>query len=133
MGTLGTRYTSEEIAVIIKQFDGNISAAANKIGVNRATVHAWVKRDSIIADAVNDAREGIVDIAETQLKKAVLKGERWAVMFTLSTIGKERGYNRDKKSLPDLERLLDSLSEDLADEIRRAIGQSVPDRDDKQD
>jgi hypothetical protein len=45
-----------------------------------------------VAEAVADAREELIDIAELRLRKAVQDGEAWAIALTLKTIGKGRGY-----------------------------------------
>ena len=42
--------------------------------------------------ALTDAREGMVDNAESKLAMAVLDGDLGAVRYVLSTLGKNRGY-----------------------------------------
>ena len=40
--------------------------------------------------------ETLLDDAETGLAKAVREGEKWAIIFVLSTLGKKRGYTKEQ-------------------------------------
>ncbi len=75
----------------IKVCRGNLASVARKFGVSRQAVHTFVKVKGL-ADAVEEARETMLDDAETSLHDAVLRGEGWAVCFYLKTQGKKRGY-----------------------------------------
>lgn len=77
----------EQIAVC----RGNLAAVGRKFGVSRQAVHTFVKVKGL-AGEVEEARETMLDDAETSLHNAVLRGEGWAVCFYLKTQGKRRGY-----------------------------------------
>ena len=85
---------------------------ATALGVRRSTLYAWLKSDPEFAAALDDAREKLVDMAENRLRTLIQgvpkieideNGEKrfagWierpsetAIIFTLKTRGKKRGY-----------------------------------------
>ena len=71
---------------------GNVSFAANSLGVSRAALHLRIKHDSELQQILVDAREAIVDRAENALLAAVTEKQAWAVCFALKCLGKDRGY-----------------------------------------
>lgn len=75
----------------LSELRGNISATAQHFGVARNSLYAFIERDGL-QGVLADARETLVDSAESALLNAVMRGEAWAVCFTLKTQGKARGY-----------------------------------------
>jgi hypothetical protein len=91
---------------------GVLSDIAAHIGVDRVTVYAWCNDDPEFKQALEDSRERFLDLAESNLRKLVAgvpaiekdeNGEKrfagWierpsetAIIFTLKTRGKKRGY-----------------------------------------
>ena len=71
---------------------GNISAIARRLGVTRATAYSYMNRWKTVEDAINDEREAMLDFTENQLFKQVQAGNITAIIFTLKTLGKNRGY-----------------------------------------
>lgn len=89
---------------------GNVTEAADKIGIRRETHYAWLKDDEEYAAAVASLKNVALDFAESQLKKLMEGAERQAlthdgevvtikdapntsaVIFYLKTQGKQRGY-----------------------------------------
>lgn len=65
---------------------------ATAFGVTRSAVYDYIKRHPTLKRTTDDAREKLVDDAESALHAAVLSKEGWAVCFTLKTLGKDRGY-----------------------------------------
>ena len=85
---------------------------ATVLNVRRSTLYTWLKSDPEFAAALDDAREKLVDMAENRLQMLVQgvpkieideNGEKrfagWierpsetAIIFTLKTRGKKRGY-----------------------------------------
>lgn len=76
---------------------GNLTAAARSLGVTRKALYNWVERDEELQQAVRDARESIIDIAENKLLQAINSGDMTAIIFTLKTLGKARGYIETKE------------------------------------
>ena len=89
---------------------GNVTEAAEKIGIARKTHYEWLKDDPEYSAAVASLKNVALDFAESQLKKLMEGAERQAlthdgevvtikdapntsaVIFYLKTQGKQRGY-----------------------------------------
>jgi len=89
---------------------GNVTEAAEKIGIARKTHYEWLKDDAEYKAAVDSLKNVALDFAESQLKKLMEGAERQAlthdgkvvtikdapntsaVIFYLKTQGKQRGY-----------------------------------------
>lgn len=84
-------YTTEEIVDALLAKGGIISAAANLIGCDRDTIYK--RRDEPeIAEAIKRGRYYAVDAAEIALQEQVKSKDTTAIIFTLKTQGKDRGY-----------------------------------------
>ena len=86
------RYTPDQVAGALRQARGVKRAAARILGCNPATVSNYIARHPEVRAAFEEARALLVDDAESQLVAAVHAGEWPAVRYTLSTLGKDRGY-----------------------------------------
>lgn len=129
------RYTALQVAGAIRQARGILSAAAELLGCQRATVLAYIRRHATVRLALQESRAVLVDHAEQRLTDAVDKGEWPAVRFTLLTLGRDRGYRSgrtgdagDPGSLPD-ELAAGEPAEDYSDyeqAARRVYGPPDP-------
>ena len=71
---------------------GNISMACSKCNIkSRTTYYKWME-DETFREEVESVNESFIDLAETQLRMAVSRGDMNAVFFILKTKGKSRGY-----------------------------------------
>ena len=86
------RYTPEQVIAALQQTKGLVSLAARKLGCTPRTVRNYAERYEDVAGALYEERQHLLDTAELALHNAVLAQERWAVEYTLSTLGRERGY-----------------------------------------
>jgi hypothetical protein len=86
------RLTVDQIENALNAKAGNISEAAKAMGVSRSTFHRRISESPRLQEVLSDAREAMVDIAESALKREVLNGNIAAIIFTLKTQGKQRGY-----------------------------------------
>lgn len=94
--------TVEQIANALTKKAGNITQTAKALGVTREAIHKRVKADEELQAIVTDAREALTDVAESALLKQVKLGNIAAIIFTLKTQGKARGYvERQEISGPD--------------------------------
>ena len=77
---------------------GNITVAANAVGINRTTVYTWRDSDPEFNDKVlsivEKQYETRADMAEDKLEEAVRKGNVTAIIFTLKNLRASK-YNRD--------------------------------------
>jgi hypothetical protein len=96
------RYTVEQVENALSRTSGNIAAAARELGASRSTIYRFIEGSPTLQQVLVDAREELVDIAESALRREVLNGNITAIIFTLKTQGKARGYvERQEVSGPD--------------------------------
>jgi hypothetical protein len=82
----------EDIEPLVHEYKGNVAAIARKFGVSRGTIWNRVQESSTLRAAFEDARESMIDNAESTLYKEVLDGNMTAIIFFLKTQGRQRGY-----------------------------------------
>jgi hypothetical protein len=92
METKQEKLTAEQVAKAITDAHGIVAVAARALGVHRVTIERYVDKYPSVSIAKQQAREGIIDLAEGELYKAISRGELAAIFFLLKTIGKNRGY-----------------------------------------
>lgn len=96
------KYTVEQVIDAIRESKGILTVAARKLDCSRSTLQRYVSNYPTVTQAVNDERESLLDFAENQLFQQVKDGNITAIIFTLKTIGKSRGYvERQELSGPD--------------------------------
>lgn len=77
---------------------GNVSASCELVGINRRTFYRWMKgtspTDTDFQEKIKLALpdEKLVDYAEAQLLGKLRAGDITAILFTLKTKGKNRGW-----------------------------------------
>lgn len=87
-----SKYTAEQVIEAVRKNKGILTLVARDLGCTRQTIHNYVNRYPTIAAAVEDERESLLDMAEGKLFDQVNKGNITAIIFTLKTLGKHRGY-----------------------------------------
>lgn len=96
------KLTTARVAEAIKQYNGNLAAVARSQGVVRDTLYRFIKAHPSLKPVIEDARETMIDHAESVLYKKVLAGDTTSLIFFLKTQGKRRGYTeRLEMSGPD--------------------------------
>jgi hypothetical protein len=80
-------------ASMIKTF-GNVSQSCMIAGIKRATYRKWLKEDPAFYELIEggDFEERLLDFAESKLVSKLNDGDIIAILFTLKTKGKRRGY-----------------------------------------
>ena len=89
---MGTRVSDKAIIQALKLSAGKVSLAAKKIGCHFDTIYDHAKSNPEIRRVMAQEREELLDLSECQLKAAVLRGEAWAICFSLKCQGKDRGW-----------------------------------------
>lgn len=84
--------TVEALKTEIERLNGNVAAVARSFGVSRKTVHNRVNESQTLQEALEQARETMLDNAESVLYKRVLEGSTAELLFFLKTQGRDRGY-----------------------------------------
>ena len=81
--------------VLIDRIDekkGNVSSVARSFGVSRTAVYQWIEAMPTAQKALDEARQTMIDNAESMLYKKVLEGSTPELLFFLKTQGRHRGY-----------------------------------------
>lgn len=71
---------------------GNVSETAKALNVSRTTLYKYINKSPVLQKTLDDAREHLVDMAESALLRGIMQGNMTAVIFALKTQGKDRGY-----------------------------------------
>lgn len=112
--------STEELAELLKKAFGNVSAVARELKVTRQSLWARINKSKSLQDAVEEARETIVDIAESKLFKAVGAGMEWAVKRVLdSKRGQDRGWR------PPMQIQVDGRHEVKVARLDEAVGAEI--------
>jgi len=107
---------------------GNISAAAKAIGITRTQYHKWRSSDPAFAQACEDVKEGLIDMAETMLLSEMRNGNIAAIIFFLKTQGKKRGYvERTEIAPPPQSYDLSKLSREERRQLYELTVKALPD------
>lgn len=86
------RVPTATIIAALRASGGIIMTAAKKVGVDPTTLRRRIKAEPALKDAYEAISEEFVDLAESKLISLVKKGNVAAIIFTLKTKGKARGY-----------------------------------------
>lgn len=97
IGTTFTHKTMEEYIEAIKIAHGNMSKASRLLGIDRKSIESKVKHHPELKEIINSYRDDFIDLAEDKLHDCVEKGSIPAIMFTLKTIGKARGWGESQE------------------------------------
>jgi transposase-like protein len=95
---VGDKWKTEQIVKAVQASDGLVSLAAKQLGCVPMTIYKRAKRCPKIQQAIDDARENLVDEAVKALRTSVVKREGWAVALVVKTLGKGRGYVERQES-----------------------------------
>lgn len=100
--------SAEKFRELCTQKGGNCSEIAKSLNCTRAAIYKWMDEDPEFKSIKSDVDESLVDLAETQLINLIKgvpkidennkfigwqeKPDTIAILFTLKTKGKNRGY-----------------------------------------
>jgi hypothetical protein len=86
------KLSKKMVQTALEKARGNLSKAAEALGVSRQTIYTYMNRYPELKDIRTDSVEYVIDIAEDWLEEDVLKGDQRAYEFYLKYRGKGRGY-----------------------------------------
>jgi len=90
---------------------GIVTSAAKIVGIERSTHYFWMESDEAYRKAVKELDNVVLDFVESKLHKLVEELNPTAVIFTLKTKGKQRGYiEQNDVNVTGFEELLKKLS-----------------------
>jgi uncharacterized membrane protein len=85
-------YNKKQIIDALHKSMGQVYLAASALGCAPNTIMNWVKRSPDVKAVIDSYRGEMVDLAELKLRDKLHSGDNWAIGFTLSRLGKSRGY-----------------------------------------
>lgn len=88
----GIKLKAKDIEMALRKTHGNYQLSAQMLKCSREAIRKRVQKSKTLQAIAKEEREGVVDVAESALQRAVLNGEGWAVQFTLRNLGRGRGY-----------------------------------------
>lgn len=86
------RLSDEKLIELVFKYRGFVTQICNSAQMSRTQFYRRMRDNRDIEIALQDARESIVDYAESKLLELVNAGNCNAIMFLLRTQGKHRGY-----------------------------------------
>ena len=89
---MAEKYTTAQIIEALREKHGNMAAAARFLNCSRNTISRYIEQYPTVKAVADEERETLIDFAENQLFQQVKDGNITAIIFTLKTIGKSRGY-----------------------------------------
>lgn len=88
------KISKKELLNELQNCDGQVVDIAQRFGITSRGLRKRIQENADLKEAQSEARERLVDIAQSQLGVAVRRGDAWAVKFTLETWGKSRGFTK---------------------------------------
>tara|TARA_R110000823_G_scaffold312759_1_gene439689 strand:- start:3588 stop:3950 length:363 start_codon:yes stop_codon:yes gene_type:complete len=89
--TKHNKYTEEEVEKALVKA-ATVTGAAQILSCQRSTIYNYMEKYPALNNAISDAREQMLDVAETALMTNIKDKHPSSVFFYLKTIGKNRGY-----------------------------------------
>ena len=83
---------AKRIEELLREKRGNIAATARAVGLSRTQIYKRIQKSKHLQEVLAEARETMLDNAETTLYDEALAGNTAALIFFLKTQGKSRGY-----------------------------------------
>lgn len=82
----------KQVLEALEATNGLIQLAAKRLKCSPQTIYNWKKKSPEVAALIENSREELGDLGEYNLRDLLLKKDRWATGFVLTTLCKNRGY-----------------------------------------
>ena len=92
--------SNDQIRRAVFIHSGNMTLAAEQLGISRRTLYYWVDSDEELEDIRQEAIETRLDIAEEKLQQLIEQDNLIALIFYLKTKGRSRGYGNQPLQAP---------------------------------
>lgn len=86
------RYKPEQVIQALREMNGFISYAAQRLGCSAPVVREYISKYPEIAEALKEIKESMKDTGELSLLNQVQRGDMGAIRYYLSSQAKDRGY-----------------------------------------
>jgi len=84
--------TAQRIIQALGETQGLLTLAAQKSGIGYRTIVRYIAEYESVKEAAIEAKERMIDFAESKLYQNIKKGDNAAIMFYLKTQAKHRGF-----------------------------------------
>lgn len=88
------QYPENVFIEAIKGSKGIKSAVVRRVGCSRGTLENAIIRWPQLEQLIEDERHSLVDFAESKLLEQIQNNDMRAILFTLETLGKDRGWSK---------------------------------------
>lgn len=92
------KFKKQDVLDAIKGSFGIVSNVAANMGVEWHTANEYIKLWDETQQALQEEREGYLDLAENSCIDRVKNGDGQMIRFVLATIGKKRGYSTTEET-----------------------------------
>lgn len=82
----------ERLLTALQNNAGLISKACRAVGISNNQYYIYYKSDPDFKEKVDQIKEGVIDLAESQLYQLIQEKNPQAIFFFLKYRGKDRGY-----------------------------------------
>lgn len=94
------KFTERVLVQAIIKCDGSLIEVARRFKIPRTTLLRYVENNKLCQMALDDAREGMGDEAETKLRQLIREGDVRCLLYYLSTVHRHRGYGLNASDSP---------------------------------
>jgi len=98
----------EQIIEALYNNSGFLQQTADALNINRVTLWRYIKSDEQLQEEVEQVRESLIDLAESQLKTNIKDGKETSLIYFMNCKARHRGYGNfkqveiiDKKTKPE--------------------------------
>lgn len=81
----------------LRQCDGIASQTARALGLTAQAVRKRIRDDDKLQAVADEAKESLIDLAQSKLRPLIEEGDFAAVRFVLQTWGRSRGFGKELK------------------------------------
>ena len=81
----------------LRQCDGIASQTAKALGISPQAVRKRIREDKVLQSVADEAKESLIDLAQSKLRPLLEKGNLKAVIFVLQSWGRSRGFGKEIK------------------------------------
>jgi predicted transcriptional regulator len=92
------KVTEKQLAEAIRVKGGVITSVAKELGISFQAVYKRINNSKKLQEVLEEARESLLDMAESALFRQIQSGNMTAICFFLKTQGKHRGYVERQES-----------------------------------
>lgn len=102
----GNQYTDSEVIKALQASGGMVYIAADQLTkahperpkpCSPSMIYKRAQKSAKVAEAIDNAVGQTLDIAESHVRRAVMAGEKWALVYYLDRKGRERGYGEARE------------------------------------